>query len=431
MIGVRETLSRRRGSGRVLLALLCVGAAVACGSAGAKPKPKGIPNYGPIVKKAIRTDVQPCGVVAGFGAIWVTNYASGTLQRIDPATNRVTATLKVGAQPCGLAVGAGAVWINGYGTNSVERVDPQSMNLVQHIQVGQAPFDVLFANDLLWTTNQMDKNVMAIDPATNHVVATIPLDEAAAGLGFAAGSIWVGTNSSDVVYRMDPASHQVTKIATGKSWPAWVSAREDQVWFGSINDNVALRIDPANNRVADVVKVLANPVDGVVDDRGLVWMPNRGDNSVSIIDAASATLVTTIKVGATPFVLSDGFGDVWSPSYGGNDVRRLRPPRIIESTLAAVDASGQSGKVRLIAVAAKSTRVVVTMSGAAGPQVVHIHGGRCGAFKPASFKPWTLRNGRGSALVATPIRTLAKGKYALDVHASQGEQSYVACANLG
>ena len=196
-------------------------------------------------------------------------------------------------------------------------------------------------------------------------------------------------------------------------------------------DNVALRIDPATNRVADVVKVRANPVDGVVDSRGLVWIPNRGDASVSIIDSASATLVTTIGVGSSPFVLNDGFGDVWSPSYGGADLRRLRTPRIVEAALAESSGSGQSGKVRLIAVAAKKTRVVVTLNGAPPSELVHIHGGRCGAFRAASFAPWTLRNGRGSRLVPVPIRTLAGRKYALDVHAKAGEQTYVACANLG
>ena len=416
---------------RKVLVVLCLVAVSACGNAAGKAKPKRIPNYGPIVKKTIRTDLQPCGVIEGFGAIWISNYASATLQRIDPATNHVTGSVKIGAEPCGLAAGDRSIWINGFGTDSVERVDAQSMKLVAHIAVGSQPFDVLFAAGSVWTTNNGDRNVMRIDPATNSVVATIPLGEAAAGLGFAAGSVWVGENSGDTVFRIDPASNAVTTIATGKSWPAWLSTRDDQVWFGSINDDVALRVDPATNRVADVVKVGASPVDGVVDSHGLVWIPNRSGNSISIIDAASATLVTTIRVGSQPFVLNDGFGDVWSPTYGGDDVRRLRTPRIVEATLAEDEASGQQGKVRLIAITAKTTRVIVTLAGAPAAETVHIHGGRCGAFKAASFKPWTLTNGRGSTLVATPIKQLASGHYALDVHRSPDDTAFVACANLG
>ena len=420
-----------RALGRVLIAAVCVAAAAACGSAAGTLKRKPVPNYGPIVKKTIRTDAKPCGVVEGFGAMWVTNYGSATLQRIDPQTNRVTGSVKVGENPCGLAVGAGAVWVNGYGTNSVERVDPTTLTLVKHITVGNAPYDVLFAEGSVWTTNQGDGNVMRIDPATDTVVATIPVGEAAAGLGFAAGSIWVGTNSSDAVYRIDPESAHVTTIHTGKQWPAWLSTRDDQVWVGSVNEHVALRIDPETNRVADVVNVGTSPVDGVVDERGLVWIPNRGSNSVSIIDAASATLVTTLRVGPAPFVLNDGFGDVWAPSFGGSDLRRLRPPRIVDAALVEKGGSGQSGKVRLIAVGARSTRVVVTLQGATASEVVHIHRGRCGAFTTKPFKPWTLRSGRGSTLVSTPIKALAGGRYGLDVHPTPGDQTYVACANLG
>ena len=42
-------------------------------------------------------------------------------------------------------------------------------------------------------------------------------------------------------------------------------------------------------------EVLRNPTIALDQkrERGLVWIPNRGSNSVSIIDAASATLVTT------------------------------------------------------------------------------------------------------------------------------------------
>lgn len=423
----------RHVGSRAALAVIagCLLAIAASGGAAAKSKPKPPPNYGPIVKKVIPTDRQPCAEVEGFGAMWITSFGSGTLQRIDPRTNRVTGRVRIGERPCGLAVGAGAVWINGFGTNSVERVDPQTLSLAAHIEVGQGPFDVLFASGSVWTTNQVDRNVMRIDPETNRVVATIPIGEGAAGLGFAAGSVWVGATSGDAIFRIDPASNRVTPVPVGRIGAAWLSTRDDQVWVSSVPTGVVLRVDPATNRVADTVRVRTNPVDGVVDANGLVWIPNRGDSSVSIVDAASATVVTTLRVGPAPFVLNDGFGDVWAASYGGNDVRRLRPPRIVEAALEAVGGSGQSGKVRLIAVSARSTRVVVTLGGAPATEIVHLHRGRCGAFKASGFAPWTLRNGRGSRLVASPIRTLTGGRYALDVHRAGSRQAYVACANLG
>ena len=45
------------------------------------------------------------------GAIWVSNTDAGTVSRIDPATNDVVKTIKVGNAPEGIAVSNGLVWV--------------------------------------------------------------------------------------------------------------------------------------------------------------------------------------------------------------------------------------------------------------------------------------------------------------------------------
>ena len=54
------------------------------------------------------------GIVAGAGAVWVANTLDGTVSRIDPATRRVVATIRVGGLPRGVAVGDEAVWVTAY-----------------------------------------------------------------------------------------------------------------------------------------------------------------------------------------------------------------------------------------------------------------------------------------------------------------------------
>jgi len=145
----------------------------------------------------IRTGIQPCAAVQGFGAVWVSVYGSARLSRIDPATNRVTTSIPVGASPCGLAIGAGSVWIDGYGTNTIERVNPRTRK-VRPIRVGSAPFDVAYAFGAVWSTDNGSRQVSRIDPRTNRVVRVIRTGGAPAGhkaqlgyasLVFAAGGI--------------------------------------------------------------------------------------------------------------------------------------------------------------------------------------------------------------------------------------------------
>ena len=61
----------------------------------------------------VKVGIQPCAEIGAFGSVWVANYGSATLSRVDPSTNRVTGTVKVGAGPCGLAAGAGSIWVDG------------------------------------------------------------------------------------------------------------------------------------------------------------------------------------------------------------------------------------------------------------------------------------------------------------------------------
>ncbi len=50
-------------------------------------------------------------VAVGAGAVWVANSADGTVSRIDPATNTVTATITLGGEPVAVAVSGTTVWV--------------------------------------------------------------------------------------------------------------------------------------------------------------------------------------------------------------------------------------------------------------------------------------------------------------------------------
>ena len=55
---------------------------------------------------------RPSGVACGDGSVWVANSGDGTVSRIDPRTDRVAATIRVGQSPQELVVTAGAVWVS-------------------------------------------------------------------------------------------------------------------------------------------------------------------------------------------------------------------------------------------------------------------------------------------------------------------------------
>jgi YVTN family beta-propeller protein len=285
---------------------------------------------GASVTARVTVGLQPCAEIAGFGSVWVANYGSSTLSRIDPKTNRVVGTVHVGTEPCGLAAGAGSIWVDGYGTGTVERVDPEAMRRVAAIGAGPSVWDVAFDGKHAWADANGDGTVVEIDPATNRVVRRVVVGHSPTGLAVAHGSLWVGNNGyADRTFaRVDLGSGKVTRVTPGCSRPAYFAvsgAADPWVTCVGVTRGTAVRIDPRTNAVVARVPLGNTPGDGAFGADGLVYVPNKLDGTVTRIDPRTNRAVQTVRVGGTPFVLNEAFGDVWVPDGAGRVVARLSP----------------------------------------------------------------------------------------------------------
>ena len=92
----------------------------------------------------------PTGIAFGDGSVWVANSLDGTVSRIDPATNRVTATIPVGEGPDGIAVGSGAVWVSGEFSEAIARIDPAENRVVERIPIANRPKGLALLEDQVW-----------------------------------------------------------------------------------------------------------------------------------------------------------------------------------------------------------------------------------------------------------------------------------------
>ena len=54
---------------------------------------------------------EPTGLATGAGSVWVASTAAGTLTRIDPDRDTVTATVRVGERPYAVAASPRALWV--------------------------------------------------------------------------------------------------------------------------------------------------------------------------------------------------------------------------------------------------------------------------------------------------------------------------------
>jgi len=175
----------------------------------------------PHVVARIPTGDSPGGATAAYGAVWVANDASGTLARIDPATNRVTRRVRLRPGLFSVAHGFGALWAVNYKTGALSRVEPRS-GRARSVRVGGVPFDVVAAFGRVWVTAWEAGKLVEVDPRSLRVVRRIAIGPRPTGLHVAGGALWIGFGrSATEIARLDPKSRKIQRVPVGVRAPSW------------------------------------------------------------------------------------------------------------------------------------------------------------------------------------------------------------------
>jgi YVTN family beta-propeller protein len=272
---------------------------------------------------------RPGAIATTPGAIWVADITGGRLTEIDTRSAAVVGSIDVGVSASYVAYGEGSLWVSDELANVVQRVDPQRRTIIATIPTAQGPYGIVVAAGSVWVTH-LSGVVSRIDPQSNGVIATIAL--ARGGLAqraaFGAGSIWVTASADAAVYRIDPTTNAAVKIDVGEG-PLGVAFGDSAVWIGHRDRNDAgkvSKIDPQTNAVIATVDVDRAP-NGIVVDRGSVWVACQFADSVLQIDAATVRVIgQPIKVGKGPAGLAFADGALWVAQNGAGTVGRIPIP---------------------------------------------------------------------------------------------------------
>jgi YVTN family beta-propeller protein len=217
-IGDLVTRRRRRAAAANTLALALIVAVVGVAwralPPGREPAAPGLPG-GP-VQAAIRVGTAPSWVLVAEGSVWVANSEDGTVSRIDPATNRVTATIQVGGHLGRLTADSGAVWV--FTTEGLaaflRRIDPASNRVAETLPLPRLPVavgDVLAADGFLWVSVN-DGTVRRLDPADGRVSASIPVAHKGVSLlASGGGRLWAAQTDNGTVVAINPRQATVTQ----------------------------------------------------------------------------------------------------------------------------------------------------------------------------------------------------------------------------
>ena len=274
----------------------------------------------PHVVARIPTGDSPGGATAAYGAVWVANDASGTLARIDPATNRVTRRVRLRPGLFSVTHGFGALWAVNYKTGALSRVEPRS-GRARSVRVGGVPFDVVAAFGRVWVTAWEAGRLVEVDPRSLRVVRRSAIGPRPTGLHVAGGALWIGFGrSATEIARLDPKSRKIQRVPVGVRAPSWFVSGAAGLWIQA-GDNVLVHVE--RGKVADRLTFGRTLAQGALAPDGTIWVPDKEESVVYRVDPATARVLGSFPAGPGAFLALRAHGSMWVTSYAGSDVWRF------------------------------------------------------------------------------------------------------------
>jgi virginiamycin B lyase len=265
--------------------------------------------------------------VAIGDSVWISNNPKNNISELDPKANQVGAVITVAKKPCsGLAIAFGSVWVPICSDGSVQRVDPKSQKIVASVPSGVANTEggITAGEGSVWMPSDAAGVLSRIDPATNKVVSKISIPEGSYTAAFYADAVWITSTKNNLLTRVDAKSEKVVASVPVGPAPRFLAAGLGSVWTLNQGDGTVTRVDPATNKVSSTIEVGVPGGGGdIAVGEGAVWISANG-KPLSKIDPATNRVVTQY-VGKGGDALRVGLGSLWLSNHEFHEVWRIDP----------------------------------------------------------------------------------------------------------
>jgi sugar lactone lactonase YvrE len=277
-------------------------------------------------------------LVAGTGAVYAAT-GDGLVHRIDPATDRVAATRRLGGYPVALAPTPGGLWAFHQppeGRARAVRLDAAGLRPVAAADGGRVGGMAAAGRGVMWFAAWSGRVLRGLDPATGRVVRRVRLPRDIAAVAAGGGTLWValyGRRPDPVAgRRRGPSTLLVLDAATGRRAAAprtfrgrpWQLAADGRGAWVQAGYRTLLGWDrnhraPRRVRVTEQVAGLALAPGAVwvqMYDRGRLMRIGRRDGSVRTVAAGLGVFPSTVIAAA---------GSVWVADLIDRQVLRIEP----------------------------------------------------------------------------------------------------------
>lgn len=211
---------------------------------------------GNVIGKVVLGDNGPFQIAVGDNAIWVCsqqNEESAHLTKVDPKTMKITAVIET-AGDASVAVTPDAVWVD-VNSGELQRRDPETNKVLATITLPGGGYSAhwIVAGPLgIFLSNNYDGTVLRVDPATNTVSLFADVGDSAGAIVELDGSLWVNSGSS-VLFELDPTTGAVRRrIDLGLHMQGLFPSSDGRALWMRTDGARVVRVDPGSGKATPV-----------------------------------------------------------------------------------------------------------------------------------------------------------------------------------
>ena len=239
----------------------------------------------------------------GYGSVWVTDYYASKLVRMS-RTGQVQATIPVGLQPQFVHIAFGSVWTSNHHAHSITRIDPATNAVVATIRVGanlfrDGPQDFTTDGRYLYIESSDLPYLQRVDPLRNTRV-----DLTDTGLSYGGDLVWTGGPGGGTLWNQPAIASTGQILMDGYDVRGAVRIREAVP--GS-------RVPTAIARLYHTVYYGENPADGT------------GHGFIQGVDQITGTRQPAMPIAGQVGTLRTGFSDLWNVDWRTGALQRIHP----------------------------------------------------------------------------------------------------------
>lgn len=249
----------------------------------------------------------PTSVVVSHTKIYVSNSGSNTVSVIDRATG-ASSTIKVVSEPKALALSPDGTRLYVGGSNAVSVINTATNTVLHKVATngGQIYGIEISANgQRAYVTNSGKNTVSVIDTsATPKVIATVAVGSQPRGIVVAGNRLYVANWGSGSVSVIDTTTNTAVRapIALGAN-PSdiAVSADGSRVYVTNYGSGTVSVLNPAAAApLVGTITVGAQPMGVALGPDGSVLYVANGRDTISVIDTATRTVISTVAGDPAP-----------------------------------------------------------------------------------------------------------------------------------